>query len=361
MTALKQNLVDTGMKKCLSCGANMIFDPDKQKLYCPHCESMVELSFNVKAREIDIRTAFQSERTWESDTVTNVFSCENCGAKVVFAEGESAKSCPFCGTAHVTKLEDLSGIKPSAILPFGFGVKKAVELSKKWAGRSLFAPRSFKKSLNPSDIKGVYVPAFTFDSVTTSTYSGKIGKRRTRVVGYGKNRRTETYIEWRYISGTFYGNYDDILISSGEKIDQAKLNKLMPYETSQCSNYEENFLLGFMAYHYDKNVERCWEDAKAIIDADLKRAILRQYSFDMMSYLNVSTIHERVTFKYVMLPVYTGLFKYSKNNYNFYINGRTGKVTGKRPISPLKVILSVLLGAATLGLIGYLLYLSGVF
>lgn len=361
MSNLAEKSVETSMRKCLSCGANMVFDPDKQKLYCSHCETTQDLNFNVKAREINVQSAFDEEVFSLNSTLENVFTCDNCGAKVFFSENQSAKSCPFCGTSHVTKTGQLKGVKPNAVIPFSFGTNRALDFAKKWAKRSFFAPSAFKKSLNAQGLSGVYVPSFTFDSATTSTYQGKVGYRRTRTVGYGKNRRTETYIEWRFISGTFYRNYDDILISSGEKIDQTKLNKLSPYYTGESCQYEDNFLLGFSAYHYDKSIIDCWDSARAVMDSDIKRGIIAEYYADVVSYINVDTVHENVTFKYVLLPVYTGNFKYSKKNYNFYINGRTGRVFGKRPVSALKILLTILFSAGILTGITFLLRLAGVF
>ena len=106
-------------------------------------------------------------------------------------------------------------------------------------------------------------------------------------------------------------------------------------------------MLGFMAYHYDTEIENCWEQAKARIDESIKAQILKQYTYDTLSYINISTNHQNVTYKYVMLPVYVGNYTYKKKLYNFYVNGCTGKVAGKTPKSPWK-ILGVVLGVLAL-------------
>ena len=74
--------------------------------------------------------------------------------------------------------------------------------------------------------------------------------------------------------------------------------------------------------------------------------ILGQYVYDCVGYLNVSTSHENVTYKYVMLPVWVGNYTYGRKLYNFYVNGTTGKVAGKRPVSPWKVLGLVFAGLA---------------
>ena len=184
----------------------------------------------------------------------------------------------------------------------------------------------------------MYTPCFTFDSFTTSYYEGRIGTTHTRTVGSGKNRRTETYVVWRHIRGTYTRGFDDVLITAGEKLAQRTLDKISPFETNASRQFEEKYMLGFMAYHYDKELVDCWGDAKKVMDASIRHGILSGYVYDRIGYLNVSTSHENVTYKYVMLPVYVGNYRYNKKAYNFYVNGETGKVNGKYPKSVPKIL-----------------------
>lgn len=336
--------VNTEIIKCDACGANMLFHPQTQTLYCEHCGSHREIANARPAEEIDIRSAFGECDGGNPMENATVFSCDNCGAKVAMAQGETAKCCPFCGTAHVTSIEELQGLKPTAVVPFLFDKEKAIEFGKKWAKKRIFAPRKFKKTLKSEEINGVYTPSFTFDSVTTSSYVGRIGVQHTRTVGTGKNRRVQTYIVWHNISGTYKLNFNDVLIAAGAKFDQKKLDKVRPFDTNGSASYDEGYLLGYMSYRYDEGIQECWDKARSIMDGIIRKSILSQYKYTQLGYLNVSTSHENVTYKYVLLPVYVGNFNYGKKLYNYYVNGSTGKVMGKCPVSPWRVGLAVLLG-----------------
>ena len=96
----------------------------------------------------------------------------------------------------------------------------------------------------------------------------------------------------------------------------------------------------------ETGLSELWKDARDIIDQRLRGIILGQYVYDCVGYLNVSTSHENVTYKYVMLPVWVGNYTYGRKLYNFYVNGTTGKVAGKRPVSPWKVLGLVFAGLA---------------
>ncbi len=352
-----QNEKETEVIKCSACGSNMVFDPQTQKLICPHCNRLEDFYKSSDVKELDIITAFGKGEQWKDES--SVYRCENCNAVVILSAGQTATKCPYCETAHVIKTEELVGLKPNAVYPFTVTKTTAIERSKKWAKARLFAPRKFKKNLVEENFNGVYQPAFTFDSNTYSTYVGRIGKRHTRTVGSGKNKRTQTYVVWRNISGNINKFFDDVLINGDSDYSQSTLNKISPYDYSTVKTYDNEYLTGFMAKRSNRRVEDCWQDAKCEIDKLIKQAILSQYFYDVVDYLNVSTTHENVTYKYVLLPIYLLNYKYGKKLYSVHINGNTGKVAGKSPISWLRVLIAVALGVAIVSLLGYLIYAYG--
>ena len=344
------------MVKCPSCGGNMTFDPATQTLYCEYCGNRVDFEKDKEVREIAIEQAFAAAEKWD-DTVT--VRCDNCGAKVVIPANEVATKCPYCGTAQIKKTEEIAGIKPNAVYPFTVTEQGAEDKAKKWCRSKLFAPRKFKKQIAADNLKGVFQPCFTFDSDTFSTYDGRVGKRRTRTVGSGKNQRVETYIEWHNISGTFSRFFDDVTIAAAKEFDQKKLNKIMPFNINTIAVYEKKYLAGYVANHYDKDVKSAWTEAKSMMDGIIRKAIIAQYNCDVVDYLNVSTNYEAVKFKYMLIPVYLMNFAFRKKKYRVYMNGSTAKITGKTPVSPWRVLLASVLGIAVAALLVWLFYLLG--
>ncbi len=345
--------VETEQIKCERCGANMIFDPGTQTLYCEHCGNHREIEHDKDVREIDINKAFEEGELWNREAV--VFRCDNCGAKVVLESGVVAKKCPFCGASHIMQADEMPGIKPNAVVPFAFTVQQAVERCVNWAKKKFFAPSKFKKRLDAENVSGLYFPCFTFDSRTASNYLGRLGKRYTVTVGSGKNRRTETRIRYFSVQGSYEQLFDDIMIAVSEKVNQKLMKKFLPFDMASACVYSDKYLSGYMANHYEKDVKASWQEAKDTMDAIIRRNIVSQYNADVVDYLNVSTVHNNVTYKYLLLPIYVGNYRFNKKLYNFYMNGSTGKVVGKYPVSPLRVALVSVLGAAAVGLIGWLI------
>ncbi len=351
------NKINTITAKCSNCGGSMAFSPTHQALKCEHCDTIVDIVTSKDVMELAIENAFNSSEQWGKEE--SVYRCESCGAEVIINNKTHATTCPYCDASHIVKSDDLVGLKPNAVYPFLLTEQQAVDVATVWAKKIFFAPRKFKKNLRAENIKGVYQPCFTFDSQTISYYKGRIGKRYTRVVGSGKNRRTETYIVWRNISGTYTRAFDDIMVNTTMTYTQKTLENLMPYDINTLVNFEQKLLTGYIAKRHEKDLPTSWCDAKSIMDGVLRKEILGQYSYDVVSDLNVDTTHSSVTYKYVLLPVYILNYKYRGKTYSLYVNGNTGMVTGKTPVSPLKIALTVLLGAIVVGGLAYLIYTYG--
>jgi hypothetical protein len=59
-----------------------------------------------------------------------------------------------------------------------------------------------------------------------------------------------------------------------------------------------------------------------------------------ISSMNVQLSEE--TFKHILLPVYISSYMYNNKKYNFYVNGQTGTINGKRPYSFWKIFFAIL-------------------
>lgn len=341
----------TDLHKCPGCGANMTFNPDKQLLECEFCGQSMDFKKDSAVKEKDLEEAFDVAEKWDE---TTVISCDNCGAKFVISSTEVAAICPYCETSHVRKSADLAGIKPNAIYPFLFSAKNAEQISKKWAKRKLFAPRRFKKSIEANNLHGVYQPGFTFDSNTFSVYDGVLGEVRTRTVRTKNGYRTETYTHYFPVSGTLSFFFDDVTIGASSDFDNKSYNKLAPFTKESIKVYTKDYLAGFSAKHYEKDLKTCWQDAKSVIDNRIRNLIVRKYNADTVSYLNVSTMHENVTFKYVLYPIYLLNYRFKQKIYNIAVNGNTGKVVGKTPVSFWRVLIAVLIGLGLIALAAFL-------
>lgn len=161
-----------------------------------------------------------------------------------------------------------------------------------------------QKSFKPEAMRPVYEPAYAFTSDTESAYDGRLGENETRTVGSGENRRTETYIRWFYVKGTYVKRFEDMVIEASVHLDQRQMDKIGPFDTANALEYRKEFLAGYVAERPCDSVQKCFETAKSKMDAEIKRGILNKYSADHVDYLNIYTNHKTIFFKAILYPIY---------------------------------------------------------
>ncbi len=335
-------------KKCGACGGTMDFDPRTGMLVCPYCGNMVEIEGgDQRAEELSFYDAEERGNcNWGAEKKTVI--CKNCGAETVYDSLETAGECPYCGSNQVMEAAEENTLAPGGVCPFRIDSPGADQLFRNWLRHRWFCPGPVKKDAGRVTFKGIYLPYWTFDSMTDSTYTARYGITRTVVEGSGKNRRVRTYVSWYRTSGNYSEFINDRLVKGSARHDNGLLSKVEPFNTEDNLAYRPEFLSGFAAERYSVGLNDAWEIARASIQASLnaavEREILRRHHADHVDSLNVRTVHHNITYKYLMLPVWMSHFTYNDKNYPFMINGQTGKVGGKAPISPWRVLAAVLGG-----------------
>ena len=341
---------------CPSCGAPIKFSPEKRVLHCDYCGLEINVDGKRSQEENDFFEGSQEDSDWSEET--KVVHCDNCGANNVVNSSEISITCPFCGSNQVVETNELSGVKPNRVIPFRISEEQVKKNYSLWMKKKFFVPSKVKKQIPHLVLHGVYLPIWTFDSNTFSIYNGRLGKHYTRTVGSGKNRRTVTEVRYFNVHGSKQVTFDDLIVNAGSKIDQSEINALAPFDTNHSFEYDKRYLAGFSSQHYVVRLKAGWDNAKIRMNAGIRNAILSGYNYDVVSYLNVNTTFNNIKYKYVLIPIWIGTYKYSNKSYRFISNGETGKITGKLPVSAVKVSILVLIILAVVAVLMYFILVN---
>ena len=342
-------------KKCPQCGGVMDFDPNIGGMACPYCgyeEEIVKEAASAAELEFD-----KAENTDNCDwgAKKKQIICKSCGAETIYDALEVASECPYCGSNQVMEAADENTIAPGGVVPFSVTNEQASANFKQWIGKKFFCPKLAKQSAEPDAFTGIYLPYWTFDTDTFSRYSGKYGiDRKEKYKDSQGNVQEKTVTDWHRTSGTYKLVIDDELVQGSERHDSAMLKGLEPFETEKNVPYKPEYVAGFAAERYSVGLKAAWEKAKESISRKIKSnvtsKIIQENHADHAKDVKVSTTFNKITYKYLMLPIWCSSFKYQDKVYQFMVNGQTGKVYGKTPISVGKVILVILIVLAIIGI-----------
>ena len=338
---------DITNKKCPNCGATVTFDPKTGMMHCDYCGYTRELPKSEDDNAI-VELDFDSEMKKESfewGAEKKSVQCKQCGAVTIYDALETAAVCPFCGSTSVMQAANEKSIAPGAVCPFTVPKEQAGDSFTKWLKKKWFAPRKAKKSAHPDAFKGVYLPYWTYDAQTTSNFSARAGYD-TKV--RKKDGSYETRTDWRRVNGIYQEFIDDETVLASNRGEDSVAKKCEPYRLSKLVPYTPQAMAGFVAERYSVGLKEGWETAQQSIhsklDSHIHSYVKSEWRCDRVSSVNFSTIYSNITYKYILLPAWISSFKYKDKIYQFAVNGQTGKVGGKAPVSAFRVILAVLLG-----------------
>lgn len=274
-------------------------------------------------------------------------SCDGCGATINFTPPETSTSCDFCGSKIVAQPKAADPlVAPEGILPFSVTNGQAVDGFNKWLSSLWFAPSALKTMASAEKLSSVYIPYWTYDSDTATSYTGERGEDYTETETYTENGETKTRsvtkTRWYPASGTVTRHFDDVCIPATLSLSEKHLSRLEPWDLKLLKSYEPAFLSGHKAQTYQVTVEQGFDKFRGIAENQIASDVRHAIGGDRQRVHSSSTEYSSVTFKHLLLPVYAGAYRFSGKGYQIVINGRTGEVQGERPYSWVKIGLLVL-------------------
>ncbi|MCQ2381725.1 MAG: hypothetical protein MJ054_00270 [Clostridia bacterium] len=329
-------------QKCKICGGDLFFNPSKGGLLCQRCGN-----FQTVVGEVTSEKSFQSllnnAPTWKKDTT--VLRCVHCGAKSVKTKSDLVVRCEYCGVANMVKTQDVPGICPDTIVLFEMNQVEAKKRVNDWLAKRFFVPSKFKNLLKERQLSGIYYPAFTFDANVVTKYTGTLVQTTTSTTTVDGNDVTQSQTTRRSIHDVDTQSFDDILILANEnEISTKVLKQLDTFNTNNGQSFQQSYLAGFTVCQASKEALVCWEEAKKTIEETIRMKISARYTNDSIRIENLHLDFDitNITYKYVLLPVYIGHVDYKRKQYRLYVNGQTGKISGKTPRSWWKVLFTYL-------------------
>jgi hypothetical protein len=347
---------------CKNCGAKLTYAPSSGSLACEYCGTLNDIQVkDEEIKELDLQEYIdhlsESAPTIEIQTV----KCNSCSAQTTFDPYVVSNFCAFCGSPIVINDAAVNKVfRPKGILPFKVEKRAAESAYLNWLGKIWWAPFGFKQKVQSNEkLAGIYIPYWTYDSDTSSDYTGERGDDYTVMVSYtttenGKTvtrQRPETRTRWTYVSGNLTHFFDDMLVIASNSLPRAKTEKLEPWDLSHMVPFDEAYISGFRTECYQIDLKNGLDLAKIRMDEQIEHFINQDIGGDHQRINYKKTSYSNLTFKHILLPVWISAYRYKSKPYRYMVNGRTGEVQGEYPVSVFKIILVILAAIAIITLI----------
>jgi DNA-directed RNA polymerase subunit RPC12/RpoP len=315
--------------KCPHCGSDMVYDADSGKLVCPSCRAQFDVD---EADGLNAAEADTEKDTGADETVT--YHCDNCGADLMALPETAATTCSFCGAGVVIAERVTGRHSPHYVIPFAISREEAIKAFRKWCRNGLLTPRGFMTADRIRSITGIYVPFWLYDL-----------NSRVRVRATGTKVRTYTRGDYLVTETSYYDVYREldlhyvkVPVDASVKMDDKFMDRLEPYDYSGLKAFRPPYLAGYLAEKYQYTDDELLSRAKNKIRAFIESAIRSSLS----GYTTVTRTEERIDTRnvqshYVLLPVWLVVYDLDNFKHNFVMNGQTGKIVGKPPLSRAKI------------------------
>ncbi len=345
---------------CNHCGGDLAYAIGTDDLRCSYCGRHHEIDIpDVEIEEINLPKGLERlEKTRQLGTTETVLKCPNCAAQFDMDEHVHSGDCPFCGTSVVTSTGQVHEFSPQAVLPFAITRDEAFEAYTKWIAGRWFAPSKLKNYARESkSLKGVYIPYWTYDSDTVTSYAGQRGdvyyvRQNVTVMENGRyvrRSRMVPKIRWTSVQGRTDRHFDDLLIGATRTLPRKITDWLEPWDLQNLVPYTEEYLSGFQSEVYQVALDEGFTHAERIMQQVIRGDVNHAIGGDQQRIVRLHTNHTDTTFKHVLLPLWTAAFTFKNKTYRFVVNGRNGKTRGERPYSIIKIAIAGVTAAVVIG------------
>ena len=345
---------------CPACGAEAQWNPAKQALVCPFCGTVAPMKPPTAGGEVvehDLVAALRSipddQRGWRAEKKS--VKCQSCQAITVFDPTHVAQRCDFCGSSALIPVDEIKApIRPESLLQFKIPESDARDRVRAWYGNVWFAPNALKSRALTDTVRGIYLPYWTFDAQAHADWTAESGYYYYETEYYTDNEgrqqsREVQQTRWQPSSGSLDHFFDDELVPGSKGVPAQLLAKIEPFPTTtDLKPYDPGFLSGWVVEQYQIDLVAAAQSARTMMDGELQKLCGQQVPGDTYRFLQVNPDYSAQTFKHILVPVWVLAYTYGAETFQVIINGYTGTITGKHPLSWIKVTLAVLAVIAVL-------------
>jgi hypothetical protein len=180
------------------------------------------------------------------------------------------------------------------------------------------------------------------------------GKTETRT-------RRVTKTEWHTLTGRFAEYVSDLVVTASRGVDNAELERIEPFDLKALRRYEPALVSGWIAEEPTLTADECIGLARAEANEAVGVRLDAMMPGDSHSDLSHGTRLANEAIEPCLVPVWVMAARYhpEKPPVRILVNGQTGQVWGKVPLSWVKIAAASLSALAAIAAVVYWLSAQG--
>ena len=273
------------------------YDIKTQSYRCPYCgetSGVKEVQMEARYRRLnrEDRKVILSSR--------EVTSCPNCGAELLYEEGEESETCSFCGGKLIRGEFETSEEFPEYIIPFVLTLDEAKKELETWTKETSNKMEATRIREHIEELQGYYLPY----ELVQGPVNGYVCR---------ENVNREFY---------FRGYVEDALINTSRQLDNETLDAAEPFDLQQLKPFEHGYIGGHKVKLADLSGAK--KERRLLLEAgdDLKPMLEKIFHTDG---IRINMEEDDLMEIPILLPVY--FLKAGRKL--AVVNGQTGRVAVK--------------------------------
>ena len=327
---------------CPHCGGPIAFDPAKDSMLCPYCDSEITV--------LDYRNALSAG---SGRILMNDLSCPQCGAHLLTTDTTTATFCSYCGSsvALTSRLTEVDA--PEKVVPFKISKKKATQIYRDKIHKTLLAPDWMESDENTSHFRGIYMPFHVYNFHHEGRWEGEVTDTRiehTRGKDYDVSRTYDMGAEVLI-------DYDYIPVDASTAFPDAMSRAVCPYKRDHERDFELPYYAGFYADRGDVDAALYVDKYGELVRQDVKsKSTISCGGVQVPAHKVTDDLVLEARAKTSMFPVWF-LSMRNRDRVNYAcVNGDTGELVCDIPIAFGKYLKASLIVAGLISIILNLLF-----
>jgi DNA-directed RNA polymerase subunit RPC12/RpoP len=334
------------------------------ELKCPKCNAAITYTEADAGKAVKCASCGAEVFAIEAAEKLISLKCTGCGGTINLQPGMAEAVCPYCGASYLLPSSAAPTTKaevPEFITTFKIFQHNMLEHLTKWLDKGVFTAGDADKAATVVKVTPKYVPLYVCNCDANSSWTGQnsttkyrtVTKTRTDAQGARSTyQEQEPYKEWHSASGTHAGHYR-VAVAASSSVPQDDLDALVGDPGNFTSDggaqeygravREDEFPVEPAAFDAAEGKRRAQIKVEALERAACAKEVEQLGS--------CSTQLSNLTARLSYHPFWWLTYSYKGKPYDCLMDGSSGAVTGKKPVSKTKIIIAVVIAIIVIVLI----------